>query len=431
MKARLQALSLSALLLSGSALTGCATFGQNHSTPPEEPEQLTQYEADPILIRATRHGDDFETESLDSEEVFQRAFQDFQARRYEDALENYLIIITYFPDSRYHLPALYNGGLCLEHLEEWRNAIVLYERLLEEFPDSSEALNAQFRIANALYELEDFRAVEELLTSVLLRSDLTHFDRIEAHVRRGFALLELEDWTDAQNSFDNALESNRRAPNRERLGEDNRFILQAHYGLGLSYHHRMNQIPLVLPPSRMTEDLNLKADYHQRAQRSYIMALRQHHPYWSVAAGYQIGRLYEDFYLHIFTAEIPDDLTERELQVYFEELRKKIRPLMDRAISVYERNLSLSRRVITRPETEEWIQATALHMSRMRAFLDDPLVQRRAEELVISGASLQDLWDPTFYLNHHIQEALRSARQALPAPEPPPAPATTDDDPQS
>ena len=392
------------------ALTaGCATlnFGDDGDDDAETAdEDIETLEADPILIRADEDG---EVEHLDAEEVFERAYYDFQARRYEDAADDYRIIIEHFDETRFYRPSLYNGGLAFEELDRWGEAVEAYELLIANFPDSDEALNAEFRLANAHYELGDYETSAERMTELLLDDDLEHFDRVEAHVRRGKALLELEQWTDAENSFNNAIELNERATPSERLDEDSRHMVLAQFGRGQAYHGRMNDIPLVLPPERMEEDLEDKADYHQTAQAAYIRALRQHHPHWSVAAGYKIGKLYQDFYLTIFTAEIPDDLTDEELAFYFEELREKIDVLMERALNVYERNLSFSRRVASGADAEEWVEATSKHLERMRAFLDDPLVQERAEKLVIERGDLEDLWDTGYYARRHVGDAFDRA----------------------
>ncbi len=392
--------------------TGCSTFSSSDDDLPTEDgesEIVTEMEVDPVLIRVTEEGGEYTTEHIAAEDVFERAYYDFQARRYDSAAENYQLIVDYFDESRFYLPALYNGGLAYEELDLWREAANSFRIIVEEFADADEALNARFRLAKALHELGEYNEVDELLLEVLLQDGLDHFDRVEAHVRRGQALLELEQWNDAENSFRNVLESNREAIPSDRLDDDSRFIVLTHFGIGQANHGRMNDIPLLLPPERMREDLDTKADYHQSAQVAYIRALREHHPHWSVAAGYKIGRLYQDFYMDIFTAEIPDDLTEEELAFYFEELRNKIEVLMDRALTVYERNLSFSRRVARSPDAEDWVQATALHLERMRAFLDDPLVQEHAERLVLQDGDLEQLWDPGYYARIHVGEALEQA----------------------
>lgn len=391
-------------------LTGCAAFQSRDDDPVGGDEQsATHIESDPILIRATQDGDEVITEYIDAQDAFQRAFQDYQARRYEDALANYQILIEHFPGSRFHLPSLYNGGLASEQLELWRDAITYYRRILDEYPDSSEALNARFRLANALFEVEDFRAVEELLMEILLSDDnLAHFDRIEAHVRRGQALLRLDELSDAENSFRNVLTLNHNADPADRLADDNRFLVQTHFGLGQVHHARMLRVHLVLPTERMAQDISTKVEHALSAQAAYGRALRLHHPYWSVAAGYKIGLLYEDFYLDVFTAEIPEGLTDEQLSIYFQELRNQAQALMDRALHIYERNLSYSRRIAD-GEADEWIDATALHMSRLRSFLEDPRVQRRAEELVISGGDLRDLWDTGYYARQIASDAIDEA----------------------
>src|SRR5690554_8188591 len=95
-----------------------------------------------------------------------------------------------------------------------------------------------------------------------------------------------------------------------------------------------------------------------------------------------IGKLYEDFYTDIFNAEIPDTLSDQAVALYFEELRKQIRPLMERAISVYEKNLSLSKRMGKDAETDEWVSQTTTTLNRLRSFLADP----RGRKSVVQGS---------------------------------------------
>ncbi len=401
------------LLFMAGFLSGCAIFsssGADDSDPSQE--SVEKIEGDPVLIRAREEGDGFVTEGVDAEEIFQRAYYAYQSRQYDEAAEYYQLIIDHFSKSRFYMASLYNGGLANEYLGEWSQAAENFETLIEEFPGTQEAFNAKFRLSNAWYELGEYRQAEQFLMELLLRDDLEHIDRVEAHNQRGRALLKLQEWTDAENSFNNVLESNRRADPGDRLGDDHRFIVLAHFGVGQSFHGRMTDIELVLPSERMREDLYSKAEYHQRAQGAYIRALREHHHHWSVAAGFHIGRLYEDFYMDIFSAEIPDHLTDEQIALYFEELRKEIELLMDRALRVYERNLSFSQRVARGEEAEQWVEETAIRLARMRALLDDPLVQRRAEELVVQERDIDELWDISYYARVHVEDAVEAAAKA-------------------
>ncbi|RVU45876.1 tetratricopeptide repeat protein [Lujinxingia sediminis] len=414
----LRRVTLLLLVAAGVSMGSACTTGATRTDEVGVQTPTSTFEADPTLIRV-RDGELVDTESLDSQEVFENAYLDFQARRYEDALENYRIIIDYFEESRFILPSLYNAGLALEHLEQWEDAALLYRRILDDFPESEESINASFRLGKSLHEAGRYEEVVEIMLGLGLR-DLSHFDTVEAHVRRGNALLELEQWAEAEDAFQAAVDRNQRAPGDEKLLENSHFIVQAYFGLGESFHGRMDQVKLVLPTERMTDDLNTKADLHQSAQANYLRALRQHHPYWSVAAGYKIGRLYQNFYLDIFSAEIPDGLSEEQITLYFEELRETIRVVMERALSVYERNLGLARRIVQSPDAAAWIDATALHLERMRALLDDPMVHRRAEQIVLAGGSLEEeLFNIPAFASEHVRHALAKARDAAREASPP------------
>ena len=94
------------LLLLGTGCAGTQRTGESQITPQE------RVDLDPMLIRAG-YGQDA---VLDSSEVFNRAFEAFSARNYEEAVANYEVIIKYFEDSRFFLPSLYNAGLSYERL---------------------------------------------------------------------------------------------------------------------------------------------------------------------------------------------------------------------------------------------------------------------------------------------------------------------------
>ena len=162
----------------------------------------------------------------------------------------------------------------------------------------------------------------------------------------------------------------------------------------------------------MGNDLQEKAELFMAAQHNYIRALSYHHPKWSMAAGYMIGRLYEDFYKDILSAEIPDDLTQEHLTLYFEELRTQIRPLMVRAVQVYEKNLSLSERIGTSAGENEWVAVTSQHLERLRMYLDDPATQQRAERFVMAGRDLNDMWVPMPVAQDSVGSAVNRAAES-------------------
>jgi tetratricopeptide (TPR) repeat protein len=383
--------SLAALLLmvSLSTMVGCATT--QNAQGEKESKGTSRIQGDPMLFKASKKG---AVESIDSQEVFDKAYEAYSDRRYEEAAKHYEVVIRYFDDSRFYQPALYNGGLAYEKLGRWESAAQLYKKIIEEFPDRKDTSDAYYRLAEAYKQMGRHQEVVETMTEVLLREEMDSFDRIEAHSRRGQALVELGEVAEAEDEFRSVIDINKRAPADTRLPSDSRYIVKAYFGLGKVFHERVSRIKLTLPTESMGEDLKDKAELLMRAQSHYLAALRQHHPHWSVASGYMIGQLYEDFYSDIYAAEIPADLTDEQVHMYFEELRSKIRPLMKKAIDVYEKNLSLSRRIGETEENNRWVRETTESLDRMKAFMNDPKVQRRAEKLALKGRDFRVLWQP-------------------------------------
>ncbi len=389
---------------------GCSTSKSAQTLDGAQPGAEERLELDPMLIRGSADGEGGET--IEVREVFDRAYDDYADRRYESAARHYELVLEYFPDSDFYLPSLYNAGLSYEKLERWQPASEYYKRIIEEYPDEKDGKDAYYRLANAYEKMGEHEAVVELMTEVLLREKLSSFDRVEAYVRRSNAQLELGHWKEAEQGYRTLIQLNKEATPRNRLASDSHLIVQAYFGLARSYHERVLEIELVLPTETMGDALERKAELFTTAQANYIEALRHHHPQWSMAAGYMIGKLYEDFYTDIFNAEIPDDLDEEHVALYFEELRKHIRPLMERAISVYEKNLSLSRRIGTSEEKNEWVANTSRKLERLQNFLGDPVTQRRAEMLVAKGHTLTRPWDPQETAFDLVDVAVREAAES-------------------
>lgn len=399
--------ALLAVLLAGSA---CST-AKSAAVLDGRQALAEELNLDPMLIRAGPDGE--VSEMIDVRELFELAYEAFSERRYERAADHYGAVVKYFPESSYYLPALYNAGLSYEKLDQWDAAATSYRQILDSSPETKDALDASFRLANAYDKSGQHNQVVDLMTEVLLGKEIKYFDRVEAYVRRGNALRGLEQWSESEDDYRTVLKLNKSATPRDRLAGGSNLMVQTYFGLGRTFHAQVREIKLILPPDRMGDDLVEKARLFTSAQANYIEALRHHHPQWSMGAGFMIGKLYEDFYADIFNAEIPDTLSDEQVALYFEELRKQIRPLMERAIDVYERNLSLSKRMGIDAETDAWVSQTTMKLNRLRSFLEDPITQRRAEILVAHGRKLKHPWDPKETAIDLVSVAIQQASTAV------------------
>ena len=368
---------LGALLFAGS--TGCAGVQQAGGSGVEEAESPPERQVDlaPTIVSAGEGGG----EVVHTKEAFERAHSAFEESRYEEAVRGYRRIVRHASGSRFFRPALYNMGLAAEKLERWEVARRAYRRTIEEFPGGEATNDAFFRLAGVLAEEGESVEAAGMLGQVLLRDGLEPYERVEANVRRGERLREAGRLEDAKNAFRNAMSVREKSPDAVGLAADSALVVRANLGLGRVQHAEMAQIELTLPVENMGEQLESKSEKLLFAQHSYLEAVRAHHAKWSVAAGYQLGQLFEDFYCGVHSAEYPDHLTDDQRAIYFTELRKRIRPVLERAVGVYERNLDLSRRLEKSGGSEEaarWRRKTRERLERVRRMLEKPQTLSRA-----------------------------------------------------
>ena len=119
---------------------------------------------------------------------------------------------------------------------------------------------------------------------------------------------------------------------------------------------------------QMARDLEDKSNLFLKAQSAYMRTLRQRHADWAPQAGYRLGALYERMYDDMISAEVPDELTEEETAEYMGALRDRIRPLIEQALDIYHRNITLARSM---GADEEWRQRSRRGLDRLRRILEE------------------------------------------------------------
>src|SRR4029079_11836409 len=94
-------------------------------------------------------------------------------------------------------------------------------------------------------------------------------------------------------------------------------------------------------------------------------------PQWASASGSQVASLYEEFYDAFMAAPVPPELlgprNDEKRGVYFEELRKKIRVLLEKSLRWNEQNLLMMERFGVQ---NEWRDKTKLAYAKLQKLLD-------------------------------------------------------------
>jgi tetratricopeptide (TPR) repeat protein len=308
---------------------------------------------------------------------------------YAEALRRYRLLQVRSSDDDYVRAAYYNTGLCLEGLDDYEGASRIYEEVVERWPASDDATDALYRWAESRSQLGDYEGVLPIMQRALRRARLTLVDRTEAHLRLANAAIELRDYALAEQNYRAVLRANAEArleartdesAERQPLPDYHPILAQAHFGLGRAYHELFLEIKLVLPQAAIERALLDKAQLMEQARLAYLDAVRAGHIYWSVAAGFMIGQIYEDFYLDVLACEVPADFEGLVLEVYFEELRAFLRPVVQRALDVYEDNLSMAHRM---GADSVWVEETEMGIERVQRYLFDETTQQEQERLIL------------------------------------------------
>ena len=192
-----------------------------------------------------------------------------------------------------------------------------------------------------------------LFAQILERKDLTRRRQDRGHVAAGLRPVPAPRLRHGRaHLLVGALVLPRRSRREERLQTDF-YLGLAKYHLGEIPHEHFRAMPLRLPEKQMAIDMEEKARLLLVAQRQYIETIKLGNPQWASASGYQIGSLYEEFYDAFIHAPIPPELlgeaNQEKREVYYEELRKRIRILLEKALRTHEQNLLMLER-LGRPE---------------------------------------------------------------------------------
>jgi len=393
MPRRLRLSRVSAVSL--ALLSACAGKAKNDVAV--GPPPVEHIEMDPIKISAVKGPDGVHLETFDVAELFEHAGKALAEKRWDDAITSYELLLKEFPgDKKYQLPSLYNEGLAYQGKKDWAHAADVFKKMETLAPSSPDTKDALFQLGATYAEMGNWPTSATIFAQLMERKDMTADDKIEAYARRGYAQFQLKDLDTAERTFSTALYFFRSIEKEERLQTDF-YLGLVKYHLGQIPHERFRALPLRLPETQMAKDMDDKARLLLSAQRQYIETIKMGNPQWASASGYQVGSLYEEFYDAFVHAPIPPELmgtanTEKR-EIYYEELRKKIRILLEKSLRTHEQNLLMLERLGVQ---NEWRDKSKLAFAKLQKMLDP--------------SYKFDFADPT------------TAGSQSPAPPPPPTP---------
>ncbi len=348
------------LLLLIIGLVACAT--------PRPP--VSRYERMDPLVLQSRTGEDgtIRTEIIDPVEIYERADTAMQQTRYLEAAQDFVRVADLIPTTKTGLAARFNAGLCYEYALKPTEAAMHYRLRLEGVRSAPERATILYRLATVQEQSKNWPEAIESLTE-LRTHPLSIIDEMDVRARLGQALFEHGDLDAAETELNGAVTFWKAHQDIAilRTGAD---ISKAKFTLASILEARFNQLPLRLPVKRMKEDLKMKIRAFKQVQTGYLEVVRHTSNHYAARAGHAIGTLYENMYDQLMRAEVPENFSESDYAIYYEELRKKIRPLLFRAAEIYRTNLDLAVRA---GNTGEWVRESRASVEKIKTLIRESL----------------------------------------------------------
>lgn len=322
---------------------------------------------DEIHITAARNDSgDYDFQVYDASELFSRATDLLNRDRCGDAVKLYDKLDQEFPESDYVSAALYNAGLCLQQSRSLDAARERYTRLRERAPASADIKDATFQLAEVLVDLERFQDGVTIADELLARDDLSSDERLEALARRAQGMLGVGDLDGADRQARGALAFYRTRP-ADDSARDDFFAAAANYVLAETFRLRGQAIQFPQGGVEAQKPVLIRrAELLLEAQREYFNTIHFSNVRWTAASGYRIGHMYDELWHAIMSAPVPPSLPPEGHPIYRQELAKLIKPLVRHAIRYWEVTLLLLERTGFQ---SEWTAQTRVDLERVRQLL--------------------------------------------------------------
>jgi tetratricopeptide (TPR) repeat protein len=204
--------------------------------------------------------------------------------------------------------------------------------------EKSDGIEAQFHAAWDEHELHRLDAAVTRLEKLLQRPEIKPVEKGSALLQIGVCRIEGKARAEGEMQIRQALEIFDREP-----AVDPSLPAQAEFWLGEAFRGGFSESaldPAAMSSDALSDALEKKAQYLLSAQGHYLRSIRQGDGEWATAAGFRIGEMYETFYDQLIHAPVPSNLTEAQRNLYEEELHKKVRNLVEKAVRIYEQTLS-------------------------------------------------------------------------------------------
>ena len=331
---------LFAPLVAAMLVTGCAhgpKAGPGLGGPVKKPTAATSLTLDPTRIRA---GEDPLTglDGYDADDLFALGYDAFQREDLALSVLLYERLIEEFPGDPNVLPARYNLGLALEKDGSLEEAMAAFQGYVDAAAQllPQEAAETLVRIAMLLQRLGRIEESRAPLDRALAETLLVLPERWEAQILYTVV-------TAAEGRFDRAewnIKAIGRALRKRSIRDGDRFPFQSammwyHVGVVFRMRAASHSLDRVDDLALLEKNLEMKARDLLEARQHFKRCLKHMVAAWSGPAALALGGVYEDFRRDLLAAPKPSQLDAEHGGVYQELLEATTGRFLERAALDY------------------------------------------------------------------------------------------------
>jgi tetratricopeptide (TPR) repeat protein len=295
------------------------------------------------IIRITAHsrgpGGDAELSSVASADLFKQANEAAKAGRQREAIASYRQLIVDFPESQFAPVSLFNIAAVYDAQADLTATITTLTELVSRYPDARESIEGHLYIAALQADHQQWAAAIATLAAVVLRSNLTFTDRIEAYARKGYVEIEQHQYDAADASLGQAIAEWRRAPRVD----DPYYIAMAHYYRGELIHRKFAEAPIRTGDDAMVADLDAKRALAAAAYDRWRDSLAFKQAYWATASGYQMSQIFVELWEAHVKAPFPQRIDVATRPAYVADVHTRVRDDLEKALEGHRMNVELAR----------------------------------------------------------------------------------------
>ena len=280
-----------------------------------------------------------ELEHVATADLFKQANEAAKSGQTAQAMAIYRRIVAEFPESQFAPVCLFNIAAIYDGQGDLAETISTLRELVKSYPNARESIDGHLYIAALQADHEQFAEANATLDEALARPNLTFADRVEADARKGYVLIELHKYGEADTALQ-AAQAQWRSANHI---EDPYYIAMASYYRGELAHRRFLEAPVRLPDDQEVADLEAKRVLAVQAYDFWKEALGYRQAYWATASGYQMSQIFVELWEATVKAPYPRKIDDATRPKYIADVHERVREHLEKALEGHRMNVELAK----------------------------------------------------------------------------------------